>query len=50
VAVFPEDGATMEAVMRAADLTLYRAKQEGRNRVVVWQANEQERTHLTATP
>lgn len=50
VAVFPEDGATMEAVMRAADLALYRAKQEGRNRVVVWQANEQERTHLTATP
>ena len=35
VAIYPQHGRTMEAVMRAADTALYRAKQEGRNRVVV---------------
>ena len=34
VAVFPEHGATREAVLRAADSALYRAKSEGRDRVV----------------
>lgn len=34
VAVFPEDGSTSRAVMRAADDALYRAKREGRGRVV----------------
>jgi diguanylate cyclase (GGDEF)-like protein len=33
IAVFPEDGSTSAAVLRAADKALYRAKREGRNRV-----------------
>jgi diguanylate cyclase (GGDEF)-like protein len=35
VAAFPEDGFTGAAVLRAADAALYRAKHEGRGRVVV---------------
>ena len=35
VAVFPEHGQTSTAILRAADTALYRAKQTGRNRVVV---------------
>jgi diguanylate cyclase (GGDEF)-like protein/PAS domain S-box-containing protein len=35
VAVFPEHGQTSTAILRAADTALYRAKQAGRNRVVM---------------
>lgn len=35
VAAFPEHGRTREVVLRAADQALYRAKAEGRDRVVV---------------
>jgi len=35
VAAFPEDGSTSAAILRAVDTVLYRAKHEGRGRVVV---------------
>jgi diguanylate cyclase (GGDEF)-like protein len=35
LAAFPDHGATAEAVLRAADQALYRAKADGRDRVVV---------------
>lgn len=35
VAVFPEHGSTYDAILGAADTALYRAKGNGRDRVVV---------------
>jgi diguanylate cyclase (GGDEF)-like protein/PAS domain S-box-containing protein len=35
VAIYPQHGRTIENVLRAADAALYRAKQEGRDQVVV---------------
>jgi diguanylate cyclase (GGDEF)-like protein len=35
VAVFPKHGATSTGILRAVDAALYRAKREGRSRVVV---------------
>jgi diguanylate cyclase (GGDEF)-like protein len=35
VAVFPEHGATSTGILRAVDAALYRAKHEGRDRVIV---------------
>ncbi|MEB3883249.1 diguanylate cyclase [Lyngbya sp. CCY1209] len=34
VAAFPEHGLTREAIVEAADVALYRAKHEGRDRVI----------------
>jgi diguanylate cyclase (GGDEF)-like protein len=35
VAIYPEHGTSMEELLRAADESLYAAKQQGRNRVVI---------------
>jgi diguanylate cyclase (GGDEF)-like protein len=35
VAVFPMNGSTGEAILRAADAALYQAKDAGRDRVIV---------------
>lgn len=37
VAMFPEHGITVEALLRAADAALYHAKREGRDRVILHQ-------------
>ena len=42
VAAFPDHGMTAEAILHAADRAFYQAKAEGRDRVVVGQAVEEE--------
>jgi diguanylate cyclase (GGDEF)-like protein len=41
IASFPADGASVEALMKAADLRMYQAKESGRNTVVVPPAERQ---------
>ncbi|MGH2350608.1 MAG: GGDEF domain-containing protein, partial [Chloroflexota bacterium] len=56
VAAFPDDGRTPETLMREADLAVYQAKREGRNRVVVAGRESRElaaewaREHLISAP
>jgi diguanylate cyclase (GGDEF)-like protein len=38
IAYFPDHGATWSDIFRAADLALYRAKQAGRNRIMVFES------------
>jgi len=35
IAIFPDHGRNGEAVLKAADIALYRAKTEGRDKVVM---------------
>ncbi len=43
MAVFPSDGTTLEQLLRAADISMYHAKDAGRGRAVFFQAEMQQR-------
>jgi predicted signal transduction protein with EAL and GGDEF domain len=43
MAVFPADGAALEPLLRAADISMYHAKDAGRGRAVFFQAEMQQR-------
>jgi diguanylate cyclase (GGDEF)-like protein len=48
ISAFPEHGRTDEELLRSADQALYRAKAEGRNRVVAWDAGPTQHTLPTS--
>ena len=50
LASFPEHGRTGESILAAADVALYRAKAEGRNRLVVAQVSKDEGEMSTNIP
>lgn len=45
VATFPRDGTSAEELLRHADLAMYAAKQQGRNRTIVYEATMDQRAH-----
>ena len=47
IATFPADGVTTNELIHAADLALYSAKQSGRNRLVLYEANMEGQTLLS---
>lgn len=50
VAAFPEDGSDSVALLKAADMALYRAKREGRGRVIVASQDSPDQDTLQAPP
>ncbi len=40
IACYPQDGASVEELTRGADLALYKAKEQGRNRAVLFRADD----------
>ena len=49
VALCPQDGSTAETLSQAADLALYRAKHEGRNRFAFFDKTMEQKLHLGMT-
>jgi diguanylate cyclase (GGDEF)-like protein len=49
-AIFPAHGSSGEAVLACADQALYQAKHSGRNRVVIWQAEDASNEPDTGRP
>ena len=39
MALYPEDGETVDLLLRRADLALYKAKRSGRNQVAQYEAS-----------
>lgn len=46
IALFPNDGDTAETLLTCADLAMYRAKEEGRNRVCIYTTDQKTQVEL----